>query len=102
MKQNAQKTPGIISTLKDDISQGSFLATLKREAGDIEDFYLSEEEREQLSRKGAIWRWFILAWWVLKNSFYKLTPNRRLLLAFGLMLLPVSYTHLTLPTIYSV
>jgi serine phosphatase RsbU (regulator of sigma subunit) len=87
MTHDAQKNPGIISTLKDDIAQGGFFATLRREAEEIEDFYLSDEEREQLGRKGAIWRWFILAWWVLKNSFYKLTPPRRLLLVLGLLLL---------------
>jgi serine phosphatase RsbU (regulator of sigma subunit) len=87
MTQNTQKNPGIISTLKDDISQGRFFATLKKEAEEIEDFYLSEEEREQLSIKGLIWRWFVLAWWVLKNSFYRLTPARRLLLVLGLFLL---------------
>jgi hypothetical protein len=100
MTQNAQKNPGIISTLKDDISQGGFFSTLKREAEEIEDFYLSDEERDQLARKGLIWRWFILAWWVLKNSFYRLTPARRLLLAFGLMLLlfKVSWTGQQGPT----
>jgi sigma-B regulation protein RsbU (phosphoserine phosphatase) len=87
MAQHAQKKPGIISTLKDDITQGDLFATLRREAREIEDFYLSDEEHERLDRKGAIWRWFVLAWWVLKNSFYKLTPARRLLLVVGLVLL---------------
>jgi serine phosphatase RsbU (regulator of sigma subunit) len=87
MAQDTQKKSGIISTLKDDITQGGFFATLRREAREIEDFYLSDEEHERLNRKGAIWRWFVLAWWVLKNSFYKLTPARRLLLVIGLALL---------------
>jgi hypothetical protein len=86
MTPNAHKNPGLISTLRDDIAQGGFFAKLKREAEDIEDFYLSDEERAQLKRKGRIWRWFVLAWWVVKNSFFKLTPLRRLLLVFGLVM----------------
>ena len=69
MAVQAQKNPGLISTLKDDISQGDLFGKLKREAEDIEDFYLSDEERSQLKGKGKVWRWFVLAWWVVKNSF---------------------------------
>jgi hypothetical protein len=87
MAQDTKKKPGIISTLKDDITQGGFFTILRREASEIEDFYLSDEEHEMLNRKGAVWRWFVLAWWVLKNSFYKLTPVRRLILVFGLVLI---------------
>jgi len=83
MAQESQKNPGIISTLRDDLTEGGFFSTLRREAREIEDFYLSDEERAQLRKKGRIWRWFVLAWWVVKNSFFKLSPVRRLLLAFG-------------------
>jgi serine phosphatase RsbU (regulator of sigma subunit) len=89
------KKPGLISTLKGDIAEGGFFAKLKREAEDIEDFYLSEEERAQLKRKGRVWRWFVLAWWVVKNSFYKLTPVRRLLLVFGLVMVFVKMSART-------
>lgn len=86
MPPPTHKNPGIISTLKDDISQGGFFAKLRREAEDIEDFYLSDEERAQLKKKGRFWRWFVLAWWVVKNSFLRLSPVRRLLLVFGMVL----------------
>jgi serine phosphatase RsbU (regulator of sigma subunit) len=86
MPPQPQKNPRLISTLKDDISQGDFFTKLKREAEDIEDFYLSDEERAQLKKKGKLWRWFVLAWWVVKNSFFKLTPVRRLILVFGLIM----------------
>lgn len=89
MPPEKQKNPGLISTLKDDISQGDLFTKLKREAEDIEDFYLSDEERAQLKIKGKLWRWFVLAWWVLKNSFFKLSPIRRLVLVFGLVLILV-------------
>jgi len=89
MPPEKQKNPGLISTLKDDFSQGDLFTKLKREAEDIEDFYLSDEERAQLKKKGKLWRWFVLAWWVLKNSFFKLSPIRRLVLVFGLVLILV-------------
>jgi hypothetical protein len=81
-----QPPKDLFSTLKDDITQGGLFAQLKREAEDIEDFYLNDEERAQLKKKGKLWRWFVVAWWVLKNSFFKLSPLRRLLLVFGLLL----------------
>ena len=87
MAPETHKRNGLIATLKDDIGQQGFFAALRKEAREIEHFYLSDEEREQLKTKGKVWRWFVLAWWVLKNSFYKLTPVRRLLLVFGLLLI---------------
>jgi len=85
MPAQARKNPRFFSTLKDDVSQGDLFAKLKREAEDIEDFYLSDEERSQLKGKGKIWRWFVLAWWVVKNSFFRLTPVRRLLVVLGIV-----------------
>lgn len=86
MPSQTQKNPRLFSTLKDDINQGDIFGKLKREAEDIEDFYLNDEERALLKKKGRLWRWFVLAWWVLKNSFFKLSPLRRLLLVLGLVL----------------
>ncbi len=95
MPQQSHKNPGLISTLRDDIAEGGFFAKLKREAEDIEDFYLSDEERAQLKKKGRLWRWFVLAWWVVKNSFYKLTPVRRLLIVFGIIMVFVKVSAKT-------
>jgi serine phosphatase RsbU (regulator of sigma subunit) len=32
-------------------------------------------------------RWFLLAWWLLKSMFFKLTPMRRILLTIGIVLI---------------
>ena len=85
MAQSGHSTSRVISTLRDDITQGGFLYHLKREAREIEEFYLSDEDREQLKRKGKISRWFVLAFWVLKYSILKLTSFRRILLIAGLI-----------------
>jgi hypothetical protein len=88
-------TPRLFPTLRDDIVQGGFIANMKREAREIEEFYLNDEERELIRRKGKIWRWFVLAWWVLKNSFFKLSSFRRLLLVLGLVLIFVHVSYQT-------
>ena len=87
MSHSPHTNPRLIPTLRDDITHGGFFANMKREAREIEEFYLNDEEREQLSKKGRLWRWFVLAWWVLKNSFFKLTSTRRILLLIGLLLM---------------
>jgi phosphoserine phosphatase RsbU/P len=93
MAHSPHTTPRLIPTLRDDITRGGFFANMKREAREIEEFYLNDEERELIKKKGKIWRWFVLAWWVLKNSFFKLSSFRRLLLVVGLLFvfLNVSY-----------
>jgi hypothetical protein len=95
MSQNPQSSPRLFSTLRDDITQGGFLSNMKREAREIEEFYLSEEERSLIRKKGRIWRWFVLAGWVLKNSFFKLTSPRRLILVLGLILSLASISYQT-------
>ncbi len=85
MAQSKQRTSRLIPTLRDDFTQGGFFADVKREAREIEEFYLNEEEREQLKRKGRFGRWFVLAWWVVKNSLLRLTSFRRILVVVGLV-----------------
>ncbi len=86
MEKQPFAPPRLIPTLRDDFARLGFIANLRREAREIEEFYLSEEEREQLRRKGKFWRWQVLAWWVLKNSILKLTSFRRILLVVGLII----------------
>jgi hypothetical protein len=87
MTQTSQTPPRLIPTLRDDLSHAGFFSNMKREAREIEEFFLSDEERDRLRAKGKIWRWFVLAWWVLKNSILKLTSFRRIVLVVGLLLL---------------
>jgi hypothetical protein len=85
----AQKTnipPRLISTLRDDLAHGGFFANFRREAREIEEFYLTQDEREILQKKMRLWRWAFVGWWILKNSILKLTPLRRILLVIGLVL----------------
>jgi hypothetical protein len=95
-EQSKEKQPpkGLIPTLRDDIARGGWFSSLKREAREIEDFFLSEEERERLKGKGRVRRGFVLVFWLLKRSILHLTSFRRVLLLVGLFLIfaDVSYT----------
>jgi hypothetical protein len=93
MPQNGHPAPHLMSTLRDDITRGGFVADFKREAREIEDFFLGDTERERLKRKGKIWRWFVLGFLVLKNSLLKLTSFRRILLVVGLVLVSTDISY---------
>ena len=66
---------------------GHFFRNVRDEGREIRDFYLTEEKRDALGKMSAFKRWFLVAWWVLKSMFFKLTPVRRLLLAAGIVLI---------------
>jgi hypothetical protein len=86
MEQEPKTPPRLISTLHDDFVRGGFFANFGREVREIEQFYLSQDEREILRKKKRPWRWAFVGWWILKNSVLKLTPLRRILLVIGLVL----------------
>jgi serine phosphatase RsbU (regulator of sigma subunit) len=86
MAQSTNTPPRLISTLRDDLTHGGFFANFRRETKEIEEFYLTQDERELLQKKRRPWRWAFVGWWILKNSILKLTPLRRILLVSGLVL----------------
>jgi serine phosphatase RsbU (regulator of sigma subunit) len=82
-----EKDPNsILGTIKQDVKQVEFKRTLKQDLHDFYRFYLSNEEREHLTRTNRIRRAFILIWWLLKSLFFKLTPVRRLLFLVGFII----------------
>jgi serine phosphatase RsbU (regulator of sigma subunit) len=87
MTGQTEKDPTIWGTLRKDVKQGDFFQTLRDEAQELRDFYINEERRDELRRMSPVKRWFLLAWWILKSMFFKLTPMRRILLAFGILLI---------------
>ncbi len=87
MASNPTGNPGLGRTILNDFRQGEIFSKFAREARDIRDFYLSEEEREQLRKMGRLKSWLVFTAWILKNMFLKLTPLRRVLLVIGLVLI---------------
>jgi hypothetical protein len=69
---------------------GDFEKNLRRDLKDVYEFYLDDEERERLSKMGAVSRGAHLVVWVFKSMYQKLTPARRVLLLVALIISTVS------------
>jgi len=92
MPQN-QPTPPLWETLKQDWRyvrdevrpgwRGTFRATV----AELEEFYLTPDERVSLAKMNRFWRWLSLGWRLLKSLFFKLSPVRRVLFVAALLLL---------------
>src|SRR5690606_1817685 len=54
---------------------------------DIEAFYLDERRRQRLAASGRIRRFFLRFFWLIRSLLMKLTPARRIMLAFAILLL---------------
>lgn len=84
--------PRLFSTLTSDVRQvaadvrrhgtGPFFTDLE----DLEAFYLDEASRRRLAAMGHVGRTFRRVFWLAKSLLMKLTPARRILLAFALFL----------------
>jgi hypothetical protein len=83
-KKNNEKR--LYDTLRNDIREGGFTKTLSNEFADVKEYFLNEERKQQLSGMGRIKSFFYMAWWLLKELLFKLTPVRRLLLVVGIFL----------------
>lgn len=87
-----QSEPKILGTIKDDLQRGDFGQTIRRDFQELREYMLGEERRQRLKEMSPVKRWFVLAWWLLKSLFFKLTPTRRLLLTLGLVFVVISRT----------
>jgi len=85
--------PRLFRTLSSDIHEvssdlgrhgiGTFASTFE----DIEAFYLDERRRQRLAASGRIRRFFLRFFWLIRSLLMKLTPARRIMLAFAILLL---------------
>ncbi len=75
--------------VRDDLRpgwRGEFGKTLT----ELEEFYLTPEERLRLTSMNRLWRWFWLSWRLLKSLLFKLTRTRRVVLVVALLMLVFS------------
>lgn len=85
--------PKLIATLRQDLRDvHTSLKThgfrpLGRSFSELEEFYLSSTRKQKLAAMNPVKRWFVMAWWLLKSLFFKLTPARRVMLVAGLLLM---------------
>ncbi len=87
--------PRLRDVLRDDLHQGDYLSTLRRDLRDIEAYYLSDEQKERLNAMGKrhrAKRWLWTSWWVLKEMVVRLSPMRRLLVLAAVILIFLSET----------
>jgi serine phosphatase RsbU (regulator of sigma subunit) len=88
--------PKLIATLRQDLRdvhtslKTHGFRSLGRSFSDLEEFYLSSTRKQQLAAMNPVKRWLVLAWWLLKGLFFKLTPARRVMLVAGLVLIMTS------------
>lgn len=81
------RQPTLSGVLRQDLRQGNFWGTLRREFTELREFSLDSEKRARLKTMGSIRRHIVVVWWILREMILKLTPTRRLLLVAGLILL---------------
>lgn len=83
----------IYKTLRDDVRSTRAYSTFRKESSDITNFYLTNDQREQLKTMKRVNGSLHITGWVLKAMFYKLTPFRRLLFVLGaLLIIGVQYS----------
>lgn len=88
MSQTEQQPPnGFFSTLRNDVKNSYAYGSLRKDTKEISDFYLTDEQREQLKAMRAGKRSFYHFGWIMRAMFYKLTPIRRLMFVIGILLL---------------
>lgn len=79
-------------TLRGDVREvrANWRASLRETLADLDAFYLDEERRRRLGKMGWLKRWALRTWWLFKALFFKLTPARRVVFVFALLLLVAS------------
>ncbi len=81
-----RETPKIRQTLMEDMRSSDLPTTLRKDLQETYQFYLDEDRRRHLAELGPLQRWALTAFWFSHSLFFKLTPNRRVLLVLGLLL----------------
>ncbi len=88
MSQTEQQPKNkFFSTLRSDFKNSYAYGSLRKDTKEISDFYLTDEQREQLKEMKAGKRSFYHFGWIMRAMFYKLTPMRRLMFVIGIFLL---------------
>ena len=88
----AEPDQQIFGTIRQDLQRGDIGKTLRRDFQELREYMLDEESQKRLKEMRVVKRWIVLAWWLLKSMFFKLTPARRIILAAGIVLVVLSRT----------
>ena len=81
-----EERPKFGQTVLEDLRRGDFQVTMKRDWHDVIQFYLDEEDLDELEDMGVFKKWLFSTWWLMKSMFFKLTPARRIILLISVVL----------------
>ncbi len=90
MQNYNQDEPRLRDTFREDFRRKDLFQTLRQEFNELTQYFLTDKRKAELEKMSVIKRTFYMFWWLLKTLFLKLTPLRRVLLLFGVILIPIS------------
>jgi hypothetical protein len=91
---NTSPEPKLAQTLIADFRRGDLKRTVRRDWGELKEFYLDQHRKACLQEMGKFKRFFMMMWWLVKSLFFKLTPVRRVLLVISFVFILQSGTIL--------
>ena len=87
MTTKSEESGSFYKSVREDIKQRELGRSFKKNWKNINEFYLSDDNIEKLSRMNPFKRWVFSFWWLLKSMYFKLSVNRRVLLLIGIILI---------------
>ena len=75
--------------VRDDLRPG-WRGAFRKTLTELEEFYLTSDERRRLTGMNRLWRWLWLSWHLLKSLLFKLSRTRRVVLVVALLMLASS------------
>lgn len=70
----------------DDFTRGDIPDSLRRDFRETYDFYVSDEERQQLARMGSFQKSIFSTWYIVRGLFLKLSNSRRMLVLLAVVM----------------
>ena len=89
-----------VRIVTEDVLQRGFARSIGGTLADLEEFYLSAEDRRQLAGLSGGRRLLRRSWWFIRGLLLKLTPARRILLAVGLFTLVIGRGRIDINTVH--
>lgn len=85
-QRSGSKDESLRRVVLSDLKTGEFGAGFRRDFSELYRFYLDEETRERLARKGPVARALSASWRILRAMLLRLSPSRRLLLLASILI----------------
>ena len=79
--------PRIGKTIREDFHNVKIKEDMGYEYRELKEYFLTDDHKDKLKSMSKFKKFFIIPWWLLRALYFKLTPFRRLLLIFGIILL---------------